>query len=144
MANKYTARSGAIGIQKYIDLRLQGLSLSEIADQFGMPKSSLNNLVRKFRLCSYEGYEPIDIKTIKEDLNTNLSFSRIAYKHDLSVKGLRNYISDYDIGNRLTEENLRKYAATVHTRVEIADYFGVGVRTINTLLRKYKDIRLAK
>lgn len=137
MDKKYKSIRGVISPSTYVDLRIQGKSLAEIANLLDIPKSSLFSLVRKFKATDFGDYYPISPEDIRHDLSTDKDFSWIAYKHNVSPLGLRNYMTDYDIEDRLTEENFRAYAKTAATKTAISSYFGISTRTVTRLYNKY-------
>ena len=137
MTRKYKSILGIISPQRLVDLRLQGMSLQEIATRLDIQKSSLTNVYLKFRTNNFDNYFPIDCDVLRQELDSNMTFSEIAHIHQLSPRGLRNYMLDYGIEDRLTEPRLREVAATAPTKVAIAEFFGVEVHTIFNKLKKY-------
>lgn len=137
MTKKYKSILGIISPQRLVDLRLQGMSLQEIATRLDIQKSSLTNVYIKFRTNDFDNYVPIDCDMLRKELDSNMTFSEIAHKHQLSPRGLRNYMLDYGIEDRLTESRLREVAATAPTKAAIAEFFGVEVHTIFSKLKKY-------
>lgn len=137
MASTYNSLDGLISPKALINMRLQGMSLAKIAKSLDIGKSSLSFLLNKYKAQNFDGYVPIDIEELKNELNSNMTFAQIAYKHELSPLGLKNYMTDYDIESRLTEKRLREVAATARSKAAIAEYFGVDAHTIYTAMKKY-------
>lgn len=137
MNKKYKSILGIISPQRLVDLRLQGMSLQEIATRLDIQKSSLTNVYLKFRDNNFDNYVPIDCDMLRKELESDMIFSEIAHKHQLSPRGLRNYMLDYGIPDRLTESRLREVAATARSKAAIAEFFGVEVHTIFNKLKKY-------
>lgn len=119
-----------------IDLRLQGLSFSTIADRLHITKSSVYHVYKKYKSAHYDGYCPVSLDAVRQGLNSDAPFTKIAYQLDLSVEGLRNLITDYDIEDRLTVEKARAVMDNAPSFIYIADYFGVHR---NTLLKFMKE-----
>ena len=123
-----------ISPQCLIDLRLQGLSFAMIAKRFGITKSAVYHLFQKYKADNFNGYCPIDLNEVRKALNTEQPFSRIAFQFNLDSNGLRNLMTDYDIDDRVTIENVQSVLNTAPSIIRAADHFGIRRDTLKKFM----------
>lgn len=120
-----------------IDLRLQGLSFAMIAERIGISRYSLYNLYKKYKSAKYNGYLPIDPDCIRKELKEDIPFYKIAFMHDLEAAGLRNFMEDYEIEDRLTPERVKSVFEASPTRTYAYEYFGLNRLTLEKYIKDH-------
>lgn len=126
-----------ISPKTFIDLRMQGLSFAMIAERIGITKYSLYNLYKKYKSNRYDGYLPIDPDAIRRELQEDIPFYKIAYMHNLEAPGLRNFMDDYDIEDRLTPERVKAVFSAAPTRTYAYEYFGLNRITLEKYIKEH-------
>lgn len=128
-----------ISPQALCDLRLQGMSFSEIALKLDITKSCAYSLFRRFQETSYDGYEPISLKKLKRRLQKNIKLEEIAYDYGISVEGLKNYLADHSIDRQLDMEKIKELQNLGWLQVDICSYYGVTRFTIREFIKSHSN-----
>lgn len=126
-----------ISPQALCDLRLQGMSFSEIAGKLDITKTRAYSLFRRYQETGYDGYEPIPIKKLKRKLQRNIKLEEIAYEYGVSVEGLKNYLLDHSIERKLDMEKINELTELGWIQVDLCSYFGVTRFTIREFIKSH-------
>lgn len=123
-----------ISPQILVDLRLQGLSFSAIAKHYGITKSSVYNVYKKYKEAGFGGYCPINLDEVRKALKTDQPFAKIAFQFNLDCNGLHNLMTDYDLEDRLTVENVRSILDRAPSMIYVAEHFGIRRDTLKKFI----------
>lgn len=87
-------------VREMVDLRLKGDSFQLIAEHFETSKWTLYQDYRIAAESDFLGYDPVGKEELIKALRGEETFSEIAFRFNLSVNGLKNYMTDRGISER--------------------------------------------
>ena len=140
-----TAAIDRIPVKTLVDLRLEGYSFSQMAEQFNSREISKNILYQHYMQKSadgFDGYEPLSVRRLRKLLSDSyLTVEDIAKMEDVSYRGLVNYMHDYGIIRKIDDEELCLLAKMKKSKRFVARYYGVSTSTIDKyLIRNHLDL----
>lgn len=125
-------------IQEMVDLRCRGFSFAEVAEHLGMSVWTVYKHYSDAAEYDYYGYDPVGYRTAKSLLRSSLPFSVVALRTGLSSEGLKNYMLDRGIRDRVLPKPsemlqegfsaggvLAKFLEDHYLTQKFLDYYGV-------------------
>lgn len=125
-----------ISPQNFVNLRMQGMTFEAIGKQVGLAKHNIYYLYKTYKSCNFDGYCPIDKAALIEQLQSDMDFYEISYKHGISPKGLSFFMADFDIPSRLTVERVRQQIQLGKSKEQIAKFCNVSAPTLYSFISK--------
>lgn len=126
-------------VREMVDLRCRGLSFAEVAEHCGMSVWTAYRHYAEAAEYDYYGYDPVGYGTVKAYLSGTLPFSAVALKTGLSGEGLKNYMFDRGIRERVLPKPsemlaegfaagnavLEKFLSDHYLTQKFLDYYGI-------------------
>ena len=125
-------------IREMVDLRCRGFSFAEVAEHCGMSVWTVYKHYTEAAEYDYYGYDPVGYGSVKSLLKSSLPFSVVALRTGLSSEGLKNYMLDRGIRERILpkpsemqEEGysadgvLGKFLEDHYLTQKFLDYYGI-------------------